>query len=170
MPGQLYHYTYAHKLASINQEAALVPTGVSIPPHEAKSLWFSFNDHFEPTALKPVLFQGRPQRVPLDVLERLVGGVYRFCISLEAARHYSLTRWPDARRAIGIRTADAARMERVGRQLGAVPSDWFATLAPIRLDHLALQKRVARGHWEPIVITDALSSACAAVSVTGPKW
>lgn len=162
----LYHYTYGHKLPSIAAVGALIPTGASIPAWERPALWFSSNPTFEPTALKPMLVEGRAVRVPFERLAQMIGA-YRFVLDGQ----HAVAQWPAARKLIGIRHADAAKMESVGRRLGAIPSQWWATIDPVPLDVLALEVwRESR--WQPADLADELAAGTQVVglSAVGPRW
>jgi len=162
----LHHYTYGHKLLAIQAAGALIPTGASIPPWEKRALWFSSNPHFEQTALKPMLVEGRAVRLSFEKLAELVG-VYRFCLHGASG----LSQWPAARKLLGIRMADADKMESVGRRLGALSCQWWATIEPVPLDRLELQ--VWRdGCWQQEEISSAVASgtSVAAYSTVGPRW
>jgi hypothetical protein len=162
----LHHYTYGHKLLAIQATGALIPTGASIPPWEKRALWFSSNPHFEQTALKPMLVEGRAVRLPFQKLAELVG-VHRF--SLHDSTGFA--QWPAARKLLGIRMADADKMESVGRRLGALPGQWWASVDPVPLDRLELQ--VWRdGCWQQADLSSVVASGTSveAYSTVGPRW
>lgn len=123
---QVAHYTFGNKLPAIAATGALLPTGVSIPRHERKSLWYSANMRFEPTALKPVKMPGdaEPRRATKEELHQLAG-LYRFVADTDLLR---VKHWPLAQRDIGILPRDAQRLVEVGREMGANPEDWWATV------------------------------------------
>jgi len=121
----VFHYTFGHKLPGILASNGLIPTGSTLPPHERHALWYSARADFEPTALKPVIRGGSstPERVSFQDLHAMVGA-YRFCGDANSLR---LKPWPLCVRHLGIMPADARVMESVGKELGAIPSDWWAT-------------------------------------------
>lgn len=161
-----YHYTYGHKLAGIAAEGALIPTGASIPAWERPSLWFSTNPLFEATALKPILRDGKPTKVSFETLAS-IAGAFRFVRTSTCG----LSPWPAARKLVGIRHADAAKMETVGRRLGAIPSEWWASILPIPLNELTLQVW-REGAWHPTQLEREVDSRAgeAVLSMTGPRW
>ena len=122
---KLFHYTYGHRLSSIQRDGMLRATGITIPANERPSLWYSTRSDFEPTALKPVKFPGHdgPVRLSMEQLHELAG-VYRFATDTELVRAKP---FPQACRDIGIMPTDARQMISVGIELGADPADWYAT-------------------------------------------
>lgn len=145
MSAGLYHYTYGHKLEGIRASGALLPTGASIPRHERKALWFSRNAQFEPTAFKLAVRDGRVLRLGFHELADLFGA-YRFVLVNDSG--LTLFRWPGARKRLGILPDAGQRMEAIGFDVGANPADWVATVHPVGLDRLELERfDSASGLW-----------------------
>lgn len=166
----IYHYTYGHKLQAIAATRELRPTGETIPEHEKKSLWYSTQQVFEQTALKPVRMHGssKPVRLAMHELHELVG-VYRFATTVAGV---GAKQWPDAVREIGILPADVAHMERMGRELGANPMDWWATVEakPLTLHQF---ERWTGAKWESAILHMEIAHRQGAKVVgaaTGDRW
>jgi hypothetical protein len=164
------HYTFGHKLSAILSTGALLPTGVTIPRHERKSLWYSANLRFEPTALKPLKmpWEIEPRRATMEELHEVVG-LYRFVADTDVLR---VKHWPQACREIGIALQDARRLVEVGRQLGANPEDWWATVHPKPLA-LHTFERWTGDRWEPADLDDEVTKRqdlAVRSSADGTRW
>lgn len=135
--GAVWHYTAGHKLPSIQQYGALVPTGVKLAPKEAPVLWFSADSVFEPTAIKLVKMPRSSQlvRPSKEELHAMVG-LYRFRLP---ARDSRLLAWPQLIRAGRIAPEGVASMIRAGLELGAKPLNWYGVMTPISLPELQFE-------------------------------
>ena len=137
-----YHYTVGIKLAGIIKADALMPAGVSAAPWEKPVLWFSRNPKWEPTATKILIANGQTFRPSVAELHERAG-LYRF-----VAANPRIYAWQIINRKAGVRLGDIKQMEKLGRKLGALPSDWFGTLAVMPLTELDFE-RFNGQCWEP---------------------
>lgn len=167
---RIIHYTYGHHLASILRSGCLLATGVSIPPHERPSLWYSTREDFEPTALKPVRFPGEPNPVRLTMQElHELAGVYRFATDTERVRAKPFAQ---ACRELGILPTDAQAMIRVGNEMGSRHEDWYATPRhqPLSLHEF---ERWTGANWEPAHLpteVERRKGDQVRGSATGDRW
>lgn len=151
------HYTIGPKLPLIRRSQALLPLGTKLGRNEEPLLWFSTRDDFEPTAIKPLMLNGRLYRPSFGELHALVG-CFRFvgdlklmpyakaCVSAKTPRHFQDV------------------MLSNGLAWGGDPNDWFATLKPVMLDQLIFEKWDGR-RW----VSACLNAETAAVMGSGRR-
>lgn len=138
----LWHYTPWSYLPKIVENGALRGSNAGAPG-EVPMLWFSANQRWEPTARKLLLSpSGNAEQLTFEQQADLYGAI-RFGISADDVR---LLNWKSACTAAGTPRESRRELERVGKRIGASPSDWFATSAQIPLEELRLQVWV--GKWQ----------------------
>lgn len=158
----LYHYTCGHKLAGIEDAGKLKPSQVPAwAKHERPILWFSTNEQFEPSAVKALLDPATGAKVfDLDVLERKVG-LYRFALAAGVLT-VGMTQWPGCAVRAGMTEPHRVALAQAGLRMGAVPSQWWGTLATIDLEYLRMEvfdrneAEAGRPFWLPITMAGAL--------------
>ena len=158
-----YHYTVGIKLAGIIKAGALMPSGVSAAPWEKPVLWFSRDPKWEPTATKILIANGQTYRPSVAELHERAG-LYRFVVL-----NPEIYSWPVITRKAGVRLGDIKQMEKLGRKLGALPSNWFGSLESMPIE-FAVFERFNGLCWEQADLkTEALSWAAKSKNVLQAK-
>jgi hypothetical protein len=145
----VWHYTTEGKLDDIISSGVL-----RISQWEKKmgfpkpSLWFSKNPDWEPTATKMAMDENQ---VPIKLTRQEqyeLDGLGRIAIKYSQ----ELISWAKYRRVSGLDESLLDRMELTGREKGASPSDWFASLKNIyERDWIAIEFWDGNGwvsYWE----------------------
>ena len=113
--------------------------------NELPMLWFSANQHWDPTATK--LMHTRLGQVRLTFAQQASQfGCIRFGLPADDSR---LLNWGDACHAAKTSRENRRQMERLGRKLGAKPAHWFATVSDINLSELRFQVWLPEYFWQP---------------------
>lgn len=135
MSKNIYHYTHLAAARQILHDGYLCVSQWEIDNKvEHPALWLSLHPHWEPTATKMIVNdKGVPYQLSFEEQWASIGCV-RFVLPFERMK---LIRW-DRFKAM-MRTDPAVifeSMERVGRESGANPDDWYASLENISLDEV----------------------------------
>lgn len=155
MSRAVFHYTTGDRARDIAAYGAILPATACIGAQEHPVVWFSAAQTWEPTATKMLAdARGRPvRRATMAEMDRMAGGLFRFARSSDG-----LVPWPDLARAARIHTGMARRMEKAGREIGALPSDWYGHLGPVSLSQVASIERFQGGRWSQVHV-DSLREA-----------
>lgn len=119
----VWHYTTGHNLQTIIDDGYLDPKA-SVTNGERPILWFSSNQHYEPTAAKAT---ERGKLTPQQTHD-MGGGTVRFGVLRS-----SLCPWPKIGRRAGIPANEISLLEQSGEAQGANPKQWLGTLKKIRV-------------------------------------
>jgi hypothetical protein len=127
----LYHYSTALHLPFILRAGALIASredahGVG---HRGV-LWFSTNAHLERTVVK-----------------RMAGGVVPPYVRWQVVDAAQTLRWPAIGRAAGYRATTIRGLERAGRVMGGVPSEWWGQFEVLPLDRVASLEVRCGARW-----------------------
>jgi hypothetical protein len=148
-----YHYTTGNKLSPISSSDCLLPTNVMIAPHEKPLLWFSVNPVYEPTAIKLIMRDdNRAYRPSVQELHQLIG-IFRFGLNAGDARLVAFNKLPRLAR---ISQVDISRMVASGLRIGATPTHWAGSLAPIPLSELEFEEWTG-DTWVPGNLPEAIA-------------
>jgi len=138
----LWHYAPWSYLPRMVESGALRPSN-ALAPQEVPMLWFSANQHWEPTATKGVgNTTGTTSKRTLRQQAEFLGCI-RFGLVGEDPRLFS---WKEACGVAGMPRESRRTLEKVGKKWGANPAHWFATPASVSLSELVFQVWV--GSWE----------------------
>lgn len=130
-----WHYTPWSYLPSIVQAGFLWGSN-AFAEREKPMLWFSANQHWEPTATKMVA-SSTGKILNLTTAEQIEQfGRIRFGISANDSR---LENWKNACITAGTPPKKRRHMESWGRKVGGNPAHWFATDKNIELSELHFQ-------------------------------
>lgn len=131
----LWHYAPWAYLPRMVESGVLKASNVGASG-ESPLLWFSANQHWEPTACKvTVLKTGALMRLTFRQQQEAFGCI-RFGLLESDPR---LLNWIEACTAAGTLTATRRLLERKGKKQGGDPNDWFATVSNIPIDELHFQ-------------------------------
>jgi len=115
-----WHYTFAHKWASICRDGFLCPAYGGIEPTEKAAVWFSTHPTFEPTATKDAIIPHGPRiRLTLAQCMEATGGAIRIGVPLELTLSFL-----QYRKRSGVSRKEANRLVTVGRSIGADCGQW----------------------------------------------
>ena len=130
-----WHYTTGTKFKQIVESGYLDPKKTATPVNEKSILWFSKNQHFEPTAQKAIrLPTGQIKSLGMMGTYEMGGGLIRFGYPVA-----KLTEYKKLCRQAGINTLDVFSLERVGLSQGAKPTDWLGTLTKVAIDDCIIE-------------------------------
>lgn len=138
MSGFVYHYTTEqHHLPLILESGYLRPSGAGCPVKEKPMLWFSRNQHCEPTAHKMVGKDLQHMRVMTFREQLEMFGWVRFGLPADDPR---LLNWKTACSKCGMDKRWRLALEKAGRKQGGSPADWLAIDGVVLLRELRLQR------------------------------
>lgn len=133
-----WHYTTGACFKQIVETGYLLPSNGLVEPPEKGVLWFSTNQYFEPTACK----MDRSFRLcSMEETMELGGGLVRFGVA-RSRLHPWKTICRKAKTPLQIRES----LERVGREQGATPKEWYCTLKPVPVESCAIDV-MENGIW-----------------------
>lgn len=122
-----WHYTTGEKFLAIVKHGFLMPATAHINVGERPVLWFSLQQHWEPTAQKASrAADGTITRLGMAGTYSRGGGLVRFGIPAEIT-----TPWPALGKKAGIASRVMENLEHTGVLQGATPSLWCGVLAPV---------------------------------------
>jgi len=127
----------------------MVSSGALLPSnaealHEAKLLWFSADQRWEPTATKVLRTnEGRIRKLTFDEQQERFGCI-RFGLLSSDPR---LLPWSDACKVAKISRVERRALEVAGTKAGSHHSKWSATICVVSLNELRLEVWV--GGWHP---------------------
>ena len=152
-----YHYSALVTLPQIDASGYLRPSNAGGAADETPLLWFSKNQRWEPTATKLVMTSSGPVKLTLaEQLEQF--GCIRFGLPFDDPR---MMDWRKACKVASISTAERKSLETVGKQDGALPSDWFAVKEIIYLNEVSFEVY----HQNKWILTDPVSLAEGGISL-----
>lgn len=148
----IYHYTTGMKMPMILQSEKLIvsPFERSMKHIKKPALWLSRNPHWEPTSAKRIQMSDGTQRLLTmeEHTEELVGGLFRFLLPFEKNMYCS---WAKYKYQAKINEAEYYGLERIGKQQGANPSDWYASFKDISLEYVLTIETWEENNWKDIV-------------------
>ena len=131
-PKKFYHYTVLQTFEKIIHSGEIQPTSVKVNDNERPAAWFSTNPIWEETVRKRV---ARSEDEPGPLLSRDGLSKAGFPpVRIEAnPNRVHLIPWEELKRISGITRNEARRLERVAREWGANPHEWYATFNAVPL-------------------------------------
>ncbi|WP_420992034.1 hypothetical protein ACKI2N_027680 [Cupriavidus sp. 30B13] len=130
----VWHYTTGSHLPAIAQSRGLIPAAT--PAGTGKVLWFSRQQHWEPSAAHAAWQRRDASRaVPRPGMSGQPP-LFRFGLPRSDTR---LLPWPAITRVAGIAVPQAMVMVASGLRMGANPTDWLGTMSAIPLAELRFQ-------------------------------
>lgn len=139
----VWHYApWAHLPAIV--ESGVLRGSNAGADGEHPMLWFSANQHCEPTAIKMVNKQGQLVQLTFEQQVEIFGFI-RFGLPANDCR---LLNWKDSCAAAGTPRETQRKLEKVGKRRGGNPFHWFAVSSEIRLGDLLFQIWID-GKWHP---------------------
>lgn len=129
-----WHYTTGEKFALIRRDGLLLQATAGVFPPERPVIWFSLNQHFEPTALKGIIKNGVQVTATLDEMRQLAGGVVRFGIEPSKLLHVVALQ-----RKARINAGTWRSLCAAAKEMGADPGLWFGCLEPIPVSGLVVE-------------------------------
>lgn len=129
-----WHYTTGEKFLLIVESGVIRPSDGLVFPPERPIAWFSLEQHFEMTARKAVMKDGRIRTMTIQETKEVCGGLCRFGVAAER-----LIAWKGGalRKAARMSHAIAKALELYGRKQGANPHEWLGSLEPVPVDECA---------------------------------
>jgi hypothetical protein len=116
----LYYYTRGRALPNILDDGE-IGVAAALPGSDAPMVWLSTRTSFEPAAIESVV-EGERRRVPgLSELAERGQGLFRIEVDpgVEAMAWREFVAWAE------VPAAVAVQLERMGRERGANPEDWY---------------------------------------------
>lgn len=138
-----WHYTKGVHFSKIVESGWLKPSAVMVRPPERPVLWFSLNQHFEPTARMCAIENGSHRTLSLDETFTAGGGMIRFGLS-----PHGLLSGDRLRKNAHIDRQMWSRLCACGIEQGADPALWFGTTKGIDISLTVIEVREsATGAW-----------------------
>lgn len=138
----VWHYAPWSYLHRIVKSGALLGSNAGAP-EEKPMLWFSANQHWEPTATK-LMKNGSGGILQLTFAQQVKhAGCIRFGLAAEDPRLFN---WKEACVIAGTKREMRRALEMAGKRQGANPAHWYATPAAVPLSELVFQ--VWDGKWQ----------------------
>jgi hypothetical protein len=129
----LYHYSTVLHLPFILHAGALEPSRADAHGGGHRGvLWFTTNSRLEATVAKKTLGAIRPPYL-------------RWAVAAPSS-----LRWPAIGRAAGYGATTIRGLERAGRAMGGVPSEWWGQLGPLGLENARALELLYSGSWLPL--------------------
>ena len=135
MLSRVFHYAPWAKLPAIVASRCLMPSNAGAPG-ELPLLWFSANQHWEPTATKMLLLSDGTRRSMSFQEQKIQFGCVRFGLSAHDTR---LMNWKASCVVASIGRDERRALERSGKKRGADPAHWFAVVDPLPVSELILE-------------------------------
>ena len=145
----IYHYTTGDRFAAIVQAGEIRVSRGGVEPPEIPAVWLSTADTWEASASKGVITNGRRRVATLDEMIRWCGCLVRIRIDPALVDLIPAAGLPAA---LSIPAWSFVRLVASGLAMGANPSDWRATLAPIPISAFAgveFAVETQPVHWHP---------------------
>ncbi len=142
-----YHYTIGIKLPDIFQDGFLRTSPREPRYPERPVVWLSSNPEYERSALKiGVRPDGLAAALTLEAMAAVGRGVYRFRL-VESPPGETVLPWELLKSRARMPEKLRRRLVERARECGALPGEWYGTLAPIPVEYLALEYRAPNGRW-----------------------
>jgi len=142
----IYHYTSLIHLENIVQDGYLKTSGADKRFGIKPAIWFSKNTRWEPTATK-MAFSGT-ELIDLTEEEQLnTIGMVRFGIPFTA----ELISWRKYRHVGKINPLLHTSLERIGKEKGANPDDWYWSLKNIPISICTCIEQFDGTDWQNMI-------------------
>jgi hypothetical protein len=127
----VWHYTVGACITEIFRSRCITPTTVNVPIHEHPIVWFSANQEWEKTAWKALQTDTGEIRnlYTREEMAAYCDGLYRI-----GMKPNLLKPWSRLQKLAHIKVAEVRGLEKVARDLGANPFDWWGTIFPVTVD------------------------------------
>lgn len=126
-----WHYTTGENFERIVTVGFLQPSAIDVQPSERPVLWFSLEQHWEPTACKAWDEGGRLRLLTMEETRERGRGLVRFGVASER-----LTPWPRIRAIARIPPRIAQGLIRRAEEQGASPHFWLGTTSALPLEQI----------------------------------
>ena len=130
----IYHYTTGDRFAAIVQAGEIRVSRGGVEPPEIPAIWLSTADTWEASASKGVITNGRRRVATLDEMIRWCGCLVRIRIDPAFVDLIPAAGLPAA---LSIPAWSFVRLVASGLDMGANPSDWWASVTPIPITAFA---------------------------------
>jgi hypothetical protein len=141
-----WHYTLGVHLLRILENGYVLPQDTpDTPVVECPVAWFSLNQQHDPSALKSILVNGKPQPPTLAVMRQLGNGVYRLGISPRR-----LLGGEALRREARISKARWAELLKQAKAQGANAAEWFGSIDPVAASDCVIEVLGDDGRWQRV--------------------
>lgn len=142
-----WHYTTKPKYELIVGDGLLKPAEAGVFPPELPILWFSINQHFEPSAKKGLQgSDGSIRQATLEEMLELSGGLYRFGRPI-----FGLKCGDGLRKAAKMRLGDWKRLLASARHMKASSYDWYGHVGqPLSIAEMSIEIMDDDFRWKPL--------------------
>lgn len=139
----VWHYTTATNAGLILACGEILPASANVPAREKPAVWFSRNQHCEPTALKAVQTSSGLRTLTMEEQSKL-GGLVRIGVPENDSR---LIPWHAVQKALRMSQKMQRALEQSGRLQGANPQEWFVIPSPVPTVHLCVERWTPEHGW-----------------------
>jgi hypothetical protein len=148
----VWHYTYGPTIERILREGCLMPGELpddrpDIYKREKAVVWFSANQDWEPTSVKPAQDVATGEIIELTTRteHQEFWGCYRIGVDPKI-----LKPWMRIQKVARIHPLLVRGLEYVGREAGANPDDWWGTVFPVYFYHWKKVQVLSGDQWEDL--------------------
>jgi hypothetical protein len=139
-----WHYTIWHQRAEyILRDGIIRPAVAFVPDHESPIVWFSTNQHWEPTANKRLIDTalGKERGLTMRETVELGGGGWRFGLHTSTLLYYR-----QLIRVARIKRKTTRGLEMTAKESGADPTRWWGFVGPVKVADCIVQ-HLEGGTW-----------------------
>ena len=147
----VWHYTTGRNMIGIERSGMIRVSDVGLAPGERGAVWFSARETWEPSATKNAMnpVTGLHVTMTLDAMMRDCWGLFRIAVRREKTAPTSFARW---RRMSGCPPLLCTHLDRVARDLGSNPVDWWVSFRDVpRALWLGIDMMIGDETWVPLI-------------------
>jgi hypothetical protein len=148
MQDRLFHYTTASRLRLILECELIKVATAGVHPGERPAVWFSSNPDWEPTATK--LLQD-PETGAVRKLSFFEMAKLDTPVRIEIAPRAAPYTWEAFTQLSGCSRKMLKSLEKAALEVGAAPSQWRVSFAPVGCDDWLAVEIWMDGEWSPIL-------------------
>ena len=132
-----WHYTISDRAWSIFSDGLIKPATAGVYHPEKPVVWFSTQQHWEPTANKVAVLRGGSMvhMTTKQMFDELAGELFRFGIGT-----HHLLPWHRLARAARIPIKVQKGLIKAARAVRADPIKWYGTLEPVPVTDTIIQR------------------------------
>ena len=128
-----WHYTKGINFKSIIESKFLIPTAGALLPPIWPILWFSLNQHWEPTAAAAIMKKDNLQHCSMEETLEAGGGLIRFGAYSDRPES-KFIKWPKIAKKARIPKSLIKSLEQVAYDQGSLPKEWLGRFNPFPVD------------------------------------
>lgn len=148
-PVLAWHYTTREKFSLIKMAGVILPANAGIAEGERPVVWFSLDQHFEPTACKAITDGLGTRMLTVEEMHKQCGLV-RFGIQPRR-----LLAGAELKRKARINNQTWRELVTSANEMGADSGLWFGTLEPLPVSWCVVHEMADGQVWRPLLEASA---------------